>query len=80
MEDATVIVPELKENVSLFGVFDGHNGSTCSNFIAQLLPEVLREHPFLEEAPSLALNESFLKTDARFLEYCVENGSGLLCL
>lgn len=40
MEDAHVMVVESE--MSLFGVFDGHNGAECSKYIASHLPEKVK--------------------------------------
>lgn len=36
-------------SVALFGVFDGHGGVECSNFMAERLGEILLSHPRLQE-------------------------------
>ena len=35
MEDAHIAADNLPDNVSLFGVFDGHGGTEVSKFVAK---------------------------------------------
>jgi len=43
MEDAQLAVPDLDDQVSLYGVFDGHGGRGVSRFAAKELPQILKE-------------------------------------
>jgi len=78
MEDKTIVLPDFlendDENLGLFGVFDGHNGNTCSDFLSENLPEILLKNDYLNVSPSIALIQSFLETDKSFLRKCCDNG------
>ena len=79
MEDAhfTFINKELKntnKKVSLFGILDGHGGSTVAERASQYLPETLFDHPLILENTGKAFVESILKTDERLFND--EIGSG----
>ncbi|CAK9096700.1 Probable protein phosphatase 2C 59 (AtPP2C59) (HopW1-1-interacting protein 2) (Protein phosphatase 2C WIN2) (PP2C WIN2) [Durusdinium trenchii] len=54
--------------VSVFGVFDGHGGSFCSEFCEHYMLKLIREHPKLAEAPHEALVDSFRSFDSVFCE------------
>eukprot|EP00029_Vermamoeba_vermiformis_P008454 TRINITY_DN3963_c0_g1_i2.p1 TRINITY_DN3963_c0_g1~~TRINITY_DN3963_c0_g1_i2.p1 ORF type:complete len:478 (-),score=110.62 TRINITY_DN3963_c0_g1_i2:105-1397(-) len=69
MEDAHLLeAPWVDDNTAIFGVFDGHFGTKCSEYVARSLPEVLRAHPKFNEDVHLALTESFLHVDKEFLK------------
>lgn len=69
MEDAHLLeAPWGDDNTAIFGVFDGHFGTKCSEFVARKLPEVLKAHPKFNDDVHLALKESFLHVDKEFLK------------
>jgi len=75
MEDKTIVLPEFcNEDCALFGVFDGHNGTTCSKFLSSHFPEFLKKNNYLNESPSMALIQSFLELDKTFLKRCCTSG------
>jgi len=63
-----------EEFICLFGVFDGHNGNTCSKFLSTNFPETLKKNGYLNESPSMALIQSFLELDKTFLKRCCTSG------
>eukprot|EP01063_Lacrimia_lanifica_P038380 TRINITY_DN815_c0_g1_i1.p1 TRINITY_DN815_c0_g1~~TRINITY_DN815_c0_g1_i1.p1 ORF type:complete len:481 (+),score=131.94 TRINITY_DN815_c0_g1_i1:144-1586(+) len=73
MEDAHSILPRDADNWGFYGVFDGHCGPNCSQYVAKRFEEVIanRTIPISDEdmqAMSLAI-------DKEFLERGVEGGS-----
>jgi len=69
MEDAHLAVPDLDENISLFGVFDGHGGRGVSRFVAQKLPGILRESEEYKKGDyARALEKAFLHVDEKLRE------------
>ncbi|OGB83434.1 hypothetical protein A3F66_00195 [candidate division TM6 bacterium RIFCSPHIGHO2_12_FULL_32_22] len=62
MEDATaeVIAPDY----AIFGLYDGHNGSDVSKFVADHLPGNITNHPEFQTNPEKALFDAYMKTDA----------------
>lgn len=64
MEDAHLAVPELDEQTSLYGVFDGHGGKGVSRFVARELPGVIKEtEGWKAKDYKTALEQAFLKVD-----------------
>jgi serine/threonine protein phosphatase PrpC len=50
-----------------FGVFDGHGGARCSEFIAEAIPQQLKVELAKHADPSIALRNTFLQVDQVFL-------------
>jgi len=74
MEDQSLLIPEFcNVNQSLFGIFDGHNGSNCSQFLKDCFPEILSKSQWLENNPSMALMETFKELDKFFLALAKKN-------
>jgi len=60
------IVPE--KTGAIFGVFDGHCGSLCSDFVSRRLPRILYENENFPNDIPKSLTESFLETDKLWLK------------
>ncbi|KAG8075623.1 hypothetical protein GUJ93_ZPchr0006g44232 [Zizania palustris] len=56
------------QTVNLFGVFDGHGGKLAAEYLKEHLFENLVKHPEFLKDTKLAICQTFLKTDADFLE------------
>lgn len=88
MEDNTSIRKSFLNERGLFvGVFDGHNGSLCSQFICQEIPtqiEELFEHKVDHEEKRKSIENTFQYVDCRWLEKAtkenLEDGSTAICL
>ncbi|CAK9114155.1 unnamed protein product [Durusdinium trenchii] len=94
-EDRYVLIPDLAalaggwshlpEPCSLFGVFDGHMGATCSEFMARRLPEKLLEQlsnsQQLEKITTL-MEELFKELDDDFLTEhdCPDGSTAIIAL
>ena len=65
MEDASLVVSNFgPENLSLFGIFDGHGGSIISKFVASNFLNVFTSSPsFKNKNYEQALIESYIKFD-----------------
>jgi len=65
MEDEMVICGQFRgrKNEDLFGVFDGHNGSTMATFVGKTLPTVLASILPKQNDPGQALNAAFLEVN-----------------
>ena len=73
MEDAHICAVELKEDVSLFAVMDGHGGKEVSTFISRHLTEELLKSPHFASGDfEVALYETFLR-----LDFLMTQASGL---
>lgn len=70
MEDAHVIL--AKDRWGFFGVFDGHGGSQCSNFVAKRLMEELEQGP---PADDQGVKELMLRLDGEFIATGQPSGS-----
>ncbi|KAF0932040.1 hypothetical protein E2562_007845 [Oryza meyeriana var. granulata] len=62
------------QTVGLFGVFDGHGGPRAAEYLKKHLFENLVKHPKFLKDTKLAINQTFLKTDADFLESISSDG------
>mmetsp|Transcript_11656 Transcript_11656/g.21651 ORF Transcript_11656/g.21651 Transcript_11656/m.21651 type:complete len:463 (+) Transcript_11656:229-1617(+) len=62
-ETATEAGTSDDTSVSVFGMYDGHGGSLCSDFCAKEMSDSIREHPDFPEEPEKVLTESFLALD-----------------
>jgi protein phosphatase 2C family protein 2/3 len=51
------------------GVYDGHGGDACSEFLAQKFHECLANHPEIVSDPELAIKETWKSMDTRFLAH-----------
>ena len=70
-EDAHIIW--VSANTGLFGIFDGHNGADCSQFIVSRLRQVLNKGGWSTD--KLLLEQMFLHLDREFLETKLVGGS-----
>jgi len=71
MEDAHAVV--MKDTWGFFGVFDGHGGDQCSNFIEKRVTKELEEgEPPVDDA---AMKEMMLRLDREFLATGQPSGS-----
>mmetsp|Transcript_90915 Transcript_90915/g.266196 ORF Transcript_90915/g.266196 Transcript_90915/m.266196 type:complete len:622 (-) Transcript_90915:72-1937(-) len=71
MEDAHVIV--MKDTWGFFGVFDGHGGDQCSNFVMQRLTKELEDAGAPRD--DAAMKELMLRLDREFLATGQPSGS-----
>jgi len=53
---------------ALFGVFDGHTGARCSEYVSKNLPRILFEKDSFPNDIPKALSEAFLTTDQSWLK------------
>lgn len=71
MEDRSIVVHQLAgiRNTHLFGVFDGHGGQECSEFVANHFPGALFRAWVNEDAtPESAMVHAFEDVDTAFLK------------
>ena len=70
-----IVKPEHRKHetwptCSFFGVYDGHGGSACAEFLRDNLHHfVIKEESFPWD-PQEAIRQGFEKAEARFLEMC----------
>lgn len=64
MEDAHITSPYITDNVSIFGVFDGHGGREVAKFVEKHFVDELKKNPnFTSGNYQTALEETFMKMD-----------------
>ncbi|CAM0881729.1 unnamed protein product [Alopecurus aequalis] len=56
------------KTINIFGVFDGHGGSSAAEYLKGHLLENLLKHPAFITNTKLAISESYKKTDSDFLD------------
>lgn len=71
MEDSHVI--HVDDNSGFFGVFDGHGGSDCAEFLARRLHEELESRGVPED--DMAVKDLMLSLDKEFLDTSKPSGS-----
>jgi len=71
MEDAHVV--HVKDTCGFFGVFDGHNGSECSEFLARRLQQELEDGGVPEDDE--AVKALLMRLDQEFIESSRKGGS-----
>jgi serine/threonine protein phosphatase PrpC len=78
MEDQHTAVLEHTP-VPFFGVYDGHGGTHCAEFLKAHLHKYVLGHPELKNDPELALRESISRCENEFMDKCraerIESGS-----
>ncbi|PRP74630.1 hypothetical protein PROFUN_03552 [Planoprotostelium fungivorum] len=86
MEDRCIVIPRLRQippkkmmddvinlfsKVGYFGVFDGHGGVRCANYLAEVLHfNIFNSEYFARGRFEESIKEGFRKTDEDFLEQC----------
>ncbi|KAA0167526.1 hypothetical protein FNF31_00964 [Cafeteria roenbergensis] len=58
---------------AMFGVFDGHNGSGASEFLAQRMPGALAMHPEFGTDLQAAMRDAADRVDNEYMDYAQEN-------
>jgi len=88
MEDTSALLYPFKTSCSLFlGVFDGHAGIHCSNYLSNTLPAELQKMTKQIKSPLPSqdlIQQVFQNTDQQWLDLArnkaIEDGSTALCL
>lgn len=67
------------QSIPFFGVYDGHGGTQCAEFLRENLHGFVMSHPDVAKEPEKALRESVSRAEAAFMEKCrserIESGS-----
>ncbi|KEG08188.1 protein phosphatase 2C [Trypanosoma grayi] len=76
MEDQHAMVAEA---IPLFGVYDGHGGTQCAEFLRDNLHTLILSHPDIKTNPEEAIRAGIAKAEGIFLGRCasekIESGS-----
>ncbi|CAD8197826.1 unnamed protein product [Paramecium pentaurelia] len=68
MEDAHIHKPDIVQDVSVFGVFDGHGGKEVAQFVEKhFVEELMKNKNFKDQKFEEALKETFLRMDELLL-------------
>ncbi|KAK7198773.1 protein phosphatase 2C-like protein [Novymonas esmeraldas] len=79
MEDEHVTI--VDQDVCFFGVYDGHGGRQCAEYVRSRLHELTLAHESLRTAPRQAISDAFAQVEREFLEQNTEDmgSSGCVC-
>ena len=84
MEDVDFVYQNIevnkKQNLSIFGVLDGHGGIECSRYVGDEMPAKIISFMKNGNNPEEALHNSFLDIDKDFLKGYSNAGSTANCL
>ena len=61
------------KKISFFGIFDGHGGSECSEFLRDNLLKIICDNEHFKTDIKLAIKEGFKKADEIYLKKCINN-------
>jgi len=88
LEDTWITIPDFAQDVSLFGVFDGHGGPEVAKFCAKYFPIELEKSTYFQSQDyKTALEKTCIRMDALLLsqagqelyrEFSKGKGTGLL--
>ena len=53
--------------ISYFGIYDGHGGSKCADFLRDSLHKIIFSNEYFQENPKKAIKNAFLKAENEFL-------------
>ena len=65
-------------NISYFGIFDGHSGNKCSDFLKEHLDEFLFNSRYFPLYPHIAIKESFQKAEQTFKNSAYDSKNNIL--
>jgi protein phosphatase 2C family protein 2/3 len=64
----------------MFGVLDGHGGSTCAEYVSDRLPYAVNEHLLSSSSIEEALFKAFIDTDNEFLTTQSDTSGATACV
>mmetsp|Transcript_60751 Transcript_60751/g.70471 ORF Transcript_60751/g.70471 Transcript_60751/m.70471 type:complete len:476 (+) Transcript_60751:57-1484(+) len=71
--------PRVAMGIPFFGVYDGHGGPQCAEFLRENLHALILSHPDVRSNPERAIQEAVLEAESMFMEKCrserMESGS-----
>eukprot|EP01029_Cantina_marsupialis_P004529 TRINITY_DN1460_c0_g2_i1.p1 TRINITY_DN1460_c0_g2~~TRINITY_DN1460_c0_g2_i1.p1 ORF type:complete len:1149 (-),score=353.58 TRINITY_DN1460_c0_g2_i1:270-3716(-) len=85
MEDRSVEAPfvlckprngKKARNYGAFGIFDGHGGHHCSQFLKRMFPEIIRVQMESGVQPQEVLNRACVELDKQYLAGCARDDDG----
>lgn len=71
--------PRMELGIPFFGVYDGHGGTQCAEFLRENLHSFVLSHPSIRTDPERAIKEAVAEAEKIFMEKCrterIESGS-----
>jgi serine/threonine protein phosphatase PrpC len=76
-EHVTIVEPEA----AFFGVYDGHGGRQCAEYVRDHLHHAIYQHADVKEAPSRAMVDAFAQIERDFLSLSdvAQSSAGCVC-
>jgi protein phosphatase 2C family protein 2/3 len=74
-----IVKPQSRANenwpkCSYFGVYDGHGGAACADYLRDRLHQFIIKDPAFPKNPKEALRNGFLNAEKKFMEICQNDG------
>ena len=69
---------QVKPCISYFGIFDGHSGKKCSDFLKENLDSYLFNSSFFPKDPIKAIRESFKKAEDNFCAMAYDPNNNIM--
>ena len=70
--------PSIQHNVGYFGIFDGHGGNKCSEFLKRNFFEYLINSQFFPDEPIRAIYEAFKMAESQFFRQAYDPNTKIL--
>lgn len=71
--------PRMASGIPFFGVYDGHGGQQCAEFLRENLHTLILSHPSIRTDPEQAIKDGVDEAEKTFMEKCrterIESGS-----
>lgn len=67
-QDAHVCLMDFDDDMSLFGVFDGHGGAEVAQYAVEMLPSLIKNELFKQGEYEKALIKAFMDFDSSLIE------------
>lgn len=68
LQDAHVCLVDFDDDMSLFGVFDGHGGAEVAEYAVEMLPSLIKNELFEQGEYEKALIKAFMDFDDSLIE------------
>ena len=74
----TVNNKQISPNISYFGIFDGHGGDACSNFLKDKLDSFIFNSKFFPAYPIQAIKDGFAVAENTFMREAIDKDSNVI--
>ena len=69
---------EISLHISYFGIFDGHGGEACSNFLKDKLDSFIFNSKYFPDHPIQAIKDAFLVAENTFMEQAINQQTNVV--